>query len=111
MQGATEIVALNVADPRLLDVETHGFGVFLAKLASTIEQREMALELALAEARGVPVRHILLQADTPVLTWDFSRPAELIACGYEITRREIAAWQSRRRPRWSKWLARLIGRA
>jgi len=106
-QGATEIVALDLTEPRPLDPEVHGFGPFLNRLMNTVGQRQINLELALARASGVPVHRIALRAKRPVPVWDFSHTDELIAQGYEIARREIAQWQPRRWARWRKWLARL----
>jgi len=106
-QGATEIVALDLTDPRSLDPVAQGFGPFLNRLTNTVEQRQIDLELALARARRVPVHRLVLQAEKPVAIWDFSHPDELMARGYEIARREIARWQPGHRPRWREWLARL----
>ncbi|MFQ5594018.1 MAG: patatin-like phospholipase family protein [Anaerolineae bacterium] len=106
-QGATEVIALDIADPRVTESEAHGFGPFVAKLVATVEQRQLELELALAEARGVPVHRIVLRAGTPVPLWDFSQPDALIAQGYEITRQEIAGWRPERRLAWREWLRRL----
>jgi hypothetical protein len=66
------------------------------------ERRQIEMELALAAARGVPVRHISLTGEKPVAIWDFHRSDELIARGYEIARQEIALWH-RYRPWWRKW--------
>ncbi|MGC8782201.1 MAG: patatin-like phospholipase family protein [Anaerolineae bacterium] len=88
-QGAREIIALDLADPREVPVGEHGFGPFLAKLMNTIEQRQQEMELALAEARGVPVWRITLQGEQPVPIWDFSRTDELIARGYTIAGGEV----------------------
>lgn len=106
-QGATEVIALDIADPRVTESDAHGFGPFVAKLVATVEQRQLELELALAEARGVPVHRIVLRAATPVALWDFSEPDALIARGYEIARQEIAGWRPDRRAGWRKWLGRL----
>lgn len=106
-QGATEIVALDIADPRVAEADAQGFGPFLAKLVATVEQRQVELELALAQARGVPVHRIVLRAATPVPLWDFSQPDALIAQGYETARLEIAGWQPDRRLTWRQWVRRL----
>ncbi len=110
-QGATEIVALDLADPRSVDLTAHGFGPFLNRLMSTVEQRQIDLELELARAHGVPVHRIALQAEKPVPIWDFSHTDELITQGYEITRREIALWRPKRRAWWREWLARFSARS
>ena len=104
--GATEIIALDLFDPRFLGPEVHGFGPFLAQLLVTVEQRLIDLEMALAEERGVPVHHLALRGEQPVATWDFSHTEELIARGYAIAKRTIAGWPRRRRTRhrWLGWL-------
>jgi NTE family protein len=102
--GATEIIALDLAESRDIPVKARGWLPFLVKLMNTAEQRQMELELALAAARSVPVRRVSLVGDAPVAIWDFHRSEELIARGYEIARREIARWQSERQPWWRKWL-------
>lgn len=106
-QEATEIIALDVAEPRAVDVSAYGLGSFLTRLTATVEQRQIDLEMALAEARGVPVHRIALRAEIPVPLWDFSHTDALITRGYEIARREIAGWQPGRRVAWREWLARL----
>lgn len=88
-QGAREIVALDLADPRETPAEAHGFGPFLGKLMNTIEQRQQEMELALAETRGVPVWRIALQGKQPIPIWDFSHTDELIERGYAIASREV----------------------
>jgi NTE family protein len=110
-QGACEIIALDLADPRQVPpAEAHGFGPFLGKLMHTIEQRQLEMEMALAAARGVPVWRIALQSEQPVAMWDFSHTPELIEQGYEIARREMAHRSLRRQSKWRAWLARLAGR-
>ena len=106
-QGATEVIALDIADPRVTESDAQGFGPFVAKLVATVEQRQLELELALAEARGVPVHRIVLRAATPVALWDFSDPDALIARGYEIARQDIVGWEPDRRAGWRRWLAQL----
>ncbi len=51
-QGASEIIALDLSDSRRQPAEIHGFGPFLLKLIQTVEQRQIELEMALAEAYG-----------------------------------------------------------
>jgi NTE family protein len=95
-QGAREIIALDLADPREVPVEAHGFGPFLGKLMNTIERRQQEMELALAEARDVPVWRIALQGEQPVPIWDFSHTDELIERGYAIAGGEIRRLMSMR---------------
>jgi NTE family protein len=107
-QGATEIIALELADTREIPAEARGWLPFLSKLRNMAERRQAELELEVAAARGVPVRRIELQCMSPVAIWDFQRVDELISRGYEITRREIDGWQRERQAVWPQWLQRLF---
>jgi NTE family protein len=91
--GATEIIALDLHDPRSLSQEMQGFGPFLAKLINTMEHRQMELELALAEARNVPLRYLRLGGPISIALWDFSQTEAMIQYGYEQTQRELSGWQ------------------
>ncbi|MBN1536764.1 MAG: patatin-like phospholipase family protein [Anaerolineales bacterium] len=102
--GATRIIAMALSDPRAVPVISHGFGPFFNKLLYTTEKRQMDTELALAEARGIPVHYIDLMGDEPVPLWDFTKTDILITRGYEITTREIARWQKEQPPAWLGWL-------
>ncbi len=81
--GATEIVALDLMDARDPFGEAHGFGVLVNKMAYAVEQRQVDLELKLAQARGVPVLYMDLTAQQLVAIWDFQHTEELIQRGYE----------------------------
>ena len=107
-QGATEIIALDLADQREIPAEARGWLPLLSKLRNMAERRQTELELEVAAARGVPVRRIELQCVSPVAIWDFDRADELISRGYEITRRAIDGWQHERRAVWPEWLRRLL---
>jgi NTE family protein len=107
-QGATEIIALDLADQREIPAEARGWLPLLSKLRNMAERRQTELELEVAAARGVPVRRIELQCVSPVAVWDFERADELISRGYEITRRAIDGWQRERRAVWPQWLRRLL---
>lgn len=109
-QGATEIIALDLVDPRGVSSSVPGFGPFIYRLLTTVEQRQVNLEKALAAARNVPVRHLSLLGDTPVAVWDFRHTEQLIARGYENALQEIDSWvQEERRP-WPGRLRRLFSR-
>jgi NTE family protein len=102
--GAAEIIALDLTDPRGMLTATNGLGVFLDKLITTVEQRQVELEMTSAAEHGVPVRRIPLHDATPVPLWDFSRTNELIQQGYEIARQAISHWRPElllRRQMWS----------
>jgi len=99
-RGATEIIALDLTDPRGNDPHAHGFGPFLGKLVNTIEQRQLELELSLASAVGIPVRYLPLTGDSPVPLWNFHHTLELMSKGYEITCKNITQWQAEKEPSW-----------
>jgi NTE family protein len=115
-QGATEIVALDVFDPRAQAANAPGVAPLFIRFLSTIQQRETDMELALAAARGVPVRRIELRPALPVPIWDFSRTEELMRTGYEIARAAIAGWpaeaETTQRRWWTRndWLVRPVSR-
>lgn len=106
--GATEIIALDLFDPRFLEPGAHGFGPFLARLLVAVERRQIDLEMALARERGVPVRRLALRGEHPVAIWDFGHTEALIARGYAIAKRTITRWPRRRRMRrwWPFWSRR-----
>jgi NTE family protein len=103
--GATEIIALELTDQRSNDIHDQGFGPFLGKLVNTVHMRHLELELALAEARNIPVCRIQLQSQLNVPIWDFSNTEELFLRGYEITQLELGKWLDQRKPQ--SWAIRI----
>jgi len=100
-QGATEIIALDLFNPREEDDTTsQGIRPFLWKLDRTVENRQIEMELKLAEARGVEVRHISLISDPPVPMWDFRQSIELMEQGYHLTHEAMKTWQPVEQPAW-----------
>jgi NTE family protein len=87
--GATQIVALDLIDAREMLFEGDGFRGFLDRLLYSVEQRQIDLELELAEARGIPLLYLGLTGEIPVPIWDFSHTDNLITQGYDIARRVI----------------------
>ena len=85
MHGATEIIALDLSDPLDGKSDKRDISHLLVKLDKAVEGRHKSLELELAEARGVPVKHIILTGETPVPFWDFRHARELIERGYRQT--------------------------
>jgi NTE family protein len=102
-ERAHEIIALDIRDFRDVPAEMQGFSSFLARLIGTVENRQVEMELALAAARHVRVRHVHLQWKDPVPVWDFSRTADLIQHGYQVMKAEIQGWQPDKRPWWARW--------
>ncbi len=90
--GATEIIALDLDDPRPAPGIHPPLDQFLDKLLLTVTQRQKHLETALAEARGVPVRCMELRGPHATPIWAFGNYQELIQTGYEIGCRTIAEW-------------------
>lgn len=111
-EGATEIIALDLFNPYEVDGSERGLRPFLWKLNQTVENRQIQLEMELAEARGVMVRRISLTMGKPVSFWDFRHSAELVDHGYQIARQAIDSWQTQNPPsRWRRFplLAKLEG--
>jgi NTE family protein len=93
-QGATEIIALDLFDPNEEDESTSpGLRPFLWKLDRTVENRLTELEIKLAEAKSVHVKHIRLISDPPVPMWDFRRSVDLMDQGYHTTRAAMETWE------------------
>ncbi len=103
-QGASEIIALDLGDLRVENIEARGFGPFLSKVIQTTAARQARLELEIAAARDVPVKLISLIAGEQIPIWDFHRTEELIRCGYEIAQREMQDWHPRPRSGLFSWL-------
>jgi NTE family protein len=101
LQGATEIIALDLLDPEEEDDSvTPGIRPFLWKLNRTVEVRQLELETKLAEANGVEVKHILLKSEPWVPIWDFRKSIELMEHGYHVTRHAIKSWPRQEKPAW-----------
>ncbi len=92
-QGATEIYALDLSEPRAVDPHQRGFGPLLSRMMNAVEQRVIHLEIKLAEAYDVPVHRIRLRSKIPVEVWEFDRYRELIPLGYEITKEYLEGHQ------------------
>jgi NTE family protein len=102
--GASEIIALDLGDVRQEETDAHGFGPFLSKVIQTTQARQAKLEMEIAQARRVPVKHISLTSKDQVPIWDFHHVEELMRCGYEITQREMQGWRPQSHSKWPAWL-------
>jgi NTE family protein len=98
LQGATEIIALDLFDPAELAAHSHGFGDLFLKLDMAVENRQAVLEMELAEARGVPVWRISLTPEKPVQIWDFRQPDVLMERGYHLAKQAIEGWKVEKEP-------------
>src|SRR5690606_1012021 len=90
--GATEIIALSIDDPNTIPAGDNALVQFVTKLMRAVSLRQLALEMSLAEARGVPVHLIHLTGDHSTPIYDFSTHRELIEAGYEQTAAWVAGW-------------------
>lgn len=99
--GAAEIIALDLCIPDMeIPALPHGLGEFVMHLENTVMKRQLALELELAEARGVEVRYIPLLSQEPLPFWDFSHSVEWMAQGHAQACRSIAGWPHHPRASW-----------
>ncbi len=80
--GAAEIIALDLFEPRPPDVDARGFSPFLDKLLTSVEHRQIEMELALAAAQGVPVHHWRFRYQRMIPVWDFRDTEALFESGY-----------------------------
>lgn len=105
--GATEVIALDLSNPDDTDPEAYGFGPFWTKYLNTVEARQIALELKLAQAQGIPVDVVHLKTDPPLPPWDFSRTDFLLDDGYRQAKQALASGLLTANPRKKGWLASL----
>ena len=91
--GATEIVAMDLYDPEAQLLELPGAGQLVGKLINMIGRRQIEIETALAESRGVAVRRITLTARPVVNLWDYRLTSEFIELGYTTACQQIAGWE------------------
>ena len=106
--GATEIIAMDLIDGREELVELTSPRRLVSKLVNTVEKRQTELEMALAQAHGVPVHRLNLVAQELVALWNFQRTPELIETGYVTTQTAIATWSRQRTQGPRSWLNRLV---
>lgn len=98
--GADEIIALDLSEAHAEPENIQGFGPFFTRVIHTVQKRQLALELDLAEARHIPTCTIRLSPANSIPLWDFSHTEELMVQGYSITAPAIARWLEERQPGW-----------
>lgn len=103
--GATEIIALDLNDTRAYLQSANNLVNLFGKMVATANHRQAELELALADALGLPVRHIRLLGVNPIAIWDFELTETRIARGYALTRDIIETWRTAPKSR-TKWWQR-----
>jgi len=96
MMGATEIIALDVSPSPSTSSSINRINQ-MEKSIYALMKREISLEIALAEAKGVPVHYMRLQSFPPIQMWDFSTYQNLIGIGYETAKNHISEWNQARR--------------
>ena len=77
---------MGLSNPNEVSETTSGIGNTWTKFLNTIEARQIQLELALAQARNVPVHIIDLKTLVPVPVYDFSQTQFLLQDGYRQTK-------------------------
>lgn len=108
--GATEIIALDLADTRSTPSAAHSFGIFLERLLITVQRRQLDLEMALAQEKHIPVRYANLTGPGLVMIWDFARATALFDHGYQLMHEEIQRWQAEKPPGWREKLSAFFRR-
>ena len=101
--GASEIIALDLTDPRPSLHHAHEIVTLLEKIVSTANRRQIQLEISLAAARKVPVKHISLTGVDPLPIWDFEVSEKSILRGYEHTQAVIETWKTSHKRRVRFW--------
>jgi NTE family protein len=96
--GATEIIALDLDDPRTEPGSGHSLNQYLGKLAFALSRRHICLESALAEAKGVPIHCIELRSPEVTPIWDFSKCRDLVGIGYDVACHKISGWINDNQP-------------
>jgi NTE family protein len=89
--GATEIIALDLSGSPTPSRPLRKLSQ-LEKSIAAFTQREIYLETALANAKGVPLHYMRLLSNPPIQMWDFSTYRDLIKTGYETASRYISDW-------------------
>ena len=97
---------MDVNDSRPLNLPIQGVVTLLGKIVTTTNHRQIELEMALAEAQKITVRHIQLRGEDPVALWDFDHTEAHISQGYVITKESIAGWKPTGRSWLSRWMRR-----
>jgi len=88
--GATEIIVLDLFDPAPPTDDTYGVASLVERVFTTMEVRHLELELALAEARNIPIQRWQLRYGIHIPLWDMSHTHNLIHKGYEIAQERFA---------------------
>ncbi len=96
IMGATEIIALDLNVSPTTSGPIHKLNQ-LEKSVSAFMKREIYLETALAEAKGVVVHYMRLQSFPPIQMWDFSTYQNLIKIGYETATQHMSDWNQIKR--------------
>lgn len=89
--GATEIIALDLSGSSTSSRPIRKLNQLENSIAA-FTQREINLEIALAEAKGVPLHYMRLRINPPIQMWEFCTFQELFKTGYETAVRHISDW-------------------
>nr|WP_290665725.1 patatin-like phospholipase family protein [Ardenticatena sp.] len=91
-RGATEIIALNLANPHTPGEQLRSLVGIVNRAVSVLVWRHVEADLEHAALLGnVRLRTIDLRVEMTLAPWDFSQTSRLIAEGREMTRRTLEA--------------------
>ena len=97
LHGANDIIAMGLSNPAMIEREAYGFTPFWMKLITTVEERQIYMELELAKAMGIPVCLINLTMKKAIPVWDFSLTEEMFTEGYKQMKQNILLWKDKER--------------
>lgn len=81
--GASEIIGLDLLDDRDMIPGDLEAVEMVEQMINAVAKRQIDLEVALAEARGIPIQILSLIGKDPISILDFSHTDKLITQGYE----------------------------
>lgn len=110
MMGVRQIIAMNLMDFRDVMVEADGFAPFLGKLFHIVEQRQLALETAVAQAKGVQVYRLDLLNESHVPLWQFEHTEDMIQAGYRSAIKELEEGDLRKLKGGWSWYDRVVSK-
>ncbi len=93
--GANELIVLDLFNPPPPAEHIRGAKALMDRVITTMEARQLELELALAELHGVTIHRFPLRYPADIPLWDLSQTHNLIHAGYEIGKERLAEMKRR----------------
>ena len=88
--GATELIVLDLFNPPPPTEHIRGAKALMDRVITTMEARQLELELAVAELHGITIHHWPLRYPVEISLWDLSQTHNLIHAGYERGKEHLA---------------------